>query len=239
MTVETNHTLRDTDRIATYCELLRAVPGLGETYHLVAALINSAATNDARVLLVGAGGGREIAALTACKYAPALTALDPNAQYLHVAKRVAREAGLSGSVRFIEGVIDDLPLAPRYDMATALLVMQNIADDGSKLSFLRSIRSRLSKPGLLVLADVCIDGQAEHERMVAMYRSHAAIAGIAEDTVNIELAALAHLPIISSRRTLALLSEAGFGHAQEVFRSLWYRCWVVDSARGELNEIRG
>ena len=80
---------RNAARADTYRELLRAVPGLDGMYRLVASLIADHAENGGRLLIVGAGGGREIATLGALAKGLEITALDPSDDNL----KEAEEAG--------------------------------------------------------------------------------------------------------------------------------------------------
>ncbi len=212
--------------LSAYSELQRAIPGLAAMYQLVSALINQVAGSDSRVLIVGAGGGRELAALGRDLLEFDITAVDPSKQYLQFAEQVARDFCSHKHVTFFNGVVDDLPLVPCFDIATSLLVMHHMPDDGAKLDYLVSIRRRLCNHSVFVLADVSAETPEELDELIPVYRSHAELTSVAEETVQLELDAIAQLPIISGTRTHVLLSQAGFGAPRELFRSLWYRCWV-------------
>lgn len=213
------------DRIAAYRDLLRAIPGLEGLYDLAAALIASHASPGSRVLIAGAGGGREIAALADADLE--ITAVDPSGENLAIARWVAAREGVSDKITFLEGTVDELPSDRVFDGALSLLVMQHLCDDGAKLGYLDALGARLAPGGVLIHADLCDEGIAECRRLLPAYLAHTESLGIEADIVQAELDAMSHLPIISPARTCELLREAGFAAPQAVFQSLWYRCWAA------------
>lgn len=68
-----------TDQQAMYREMQRAIPGLDAMYRLVHALIAGHAKAAPQVLVVGAGGGREIEAFRNSDTIGGITAIDPSA----------------------------------------------------------------------------------------------------------------------------------------------------------------
>jgi len=209
-----------TDRQAMYKEMQRAIPGLDAMYRLVHALIASHDNEVPHVLVVGAGGGREIEELRNSSAVGSITAIDPSARNLETAR------GASPQVRFIVGTADDLPDAERFDIVTSLLVMHHLPDDSNKLAFLKGLRERLAPGGQLIHADVCFCESAEFHNQVPAFLAHADIFGISAEAVRLELDAIPNLAVVSGDRTQVLFSEAGLSEPREVFRTLWYRCWV-------------
>lgn len=209
-----------TDGQAMYQEMQRAIPGFDAMYRLVHAMIGSHDNGAPHVLVVGAGGGREIEELRNSRAVGSITAIDPSARNLETAR------GASPRVRFIVGTADDLPDAERFDIVTSLLVMHHLPDDGSKLAYLKSLRERLTPGGQLIHADVCFDKSAEFHNQIPAFLAHADIFGVSAEAVRLELDAIPSLPVVSGDRTRAVFSEAGLTDPQEVFRTLWYRCWV-------------
>ncbi|MCK0097733.1 class I SAM-dependent methyltransferase [Yoonia sp. F2084L] len=213
----------DIDRLAMYREIQRAVPGLDTIYRLALSLVADQPSATPRVLIVGAGGGREIETFGTGAPKATITAVDPSAENLAMARRVV---GPATSVQFVEGRVDDLRPDETFDVATSLLVMHHIADDGAKLAYLRAIRARLATGGLLIHADICHNDPEEFERLVPIYKAHARHVGATADATHLELQAIPTLPLVTSDRIHALFEQAGFAAPREVFRSLWYRCWV-------------
>ncbi|MCB1918227.1 MAG: class I SAM-dependent methyltransferase [Rhodocyclaceae bacterium] len=215
------------DRAALYSDLQRAIPGLDAMYALACAAIDARVPHDGRILVVGAGGGRELAGLCDGRHRRAITAIDPSASKLALAKRAARQAGVEDTIDFVTTPIDALPRQAPFDGATSLLVMHQLADDDGKLAYLTSLRERLSEDGVLVHADVCLDGRDELDVLVPAFLQYAQAAGIDPATTRFELDALSRLPIVSESRTCELFAGAGLAPPRALFRSLWYRCWLT------------
>lgn len=219
-----------TDRQAMYEEMQRAVPGLDAMYRLVHSLIASNTHTAPRVLVVGAGGGREIEEFGTSGAVGPITAIDPSARNLKMAQALAGASGASRKVDFIVGTAEELPHRETFDVVTSLLVMHYLPDDGAKLTYLSGLRNRLAPGGRLIHADVCFDNHEDVDRLIPAFRSHADISGVSADAVRLELEAILSLPAVTGDRTRVLFAEAGLTEPQEVFRTLWYRCWV-SSAR--------
>ncbi|QAX28420.1 class I SAM-dependent methyltransferase [Leisingera sp. NJS204] len=219
-----------TDRRAMYREMQRSIPGLDAMYRLVPALVTNHADDALSILVVGAGGGREIEALGDCNAVGRITAIDPSARNLDTARVTAACSGASSEVRFIVGTVRDLQSGEAFDLVTSLLVMHHLHDDGAKLEYLKSLRDRLAPGGRLIHADVCFGDFEDFDRLIPIYLAYADIVGVCSDATRLELSAIPQLPIISGRRTRALFVEAGLTEPVEVFRSLWYRCWTSSRA---------
>lgn len=215
------------DRLAMYRELERAVPGLDTIYKLAGVLIASHPVAAPRVLVVGAGGGREIEALQTGVSAASITAVDPSPDNLALAKQVAGDAK---NIRFMEGRLEDLETGAEFDVATSLLVMHHLPDDGAKRAYLCALRDRLAVGGALVHADICLDDPDEFGRIAPIYEAHARRIRTSPEAIELELRTVPTLPVVASDRIRALFAQAGLAPPQEIFRSLWYRCWVSGHA---------
>ncbi|MFD3189186.1 class I SAM-dependent methyltransferase [Sedimentitalea sp. HM32M-2] len=218
------------ERRAMYRELQRTVPGLDGMYRLAHALIAGCDDKTSGVLIVGAGGGRELEGPAKGRFKGQITALDPSAPNLGLARDAASDRGSSLDVRFLVGTVDDIPQGERFKIVTSLLVMHHLRDDGAKLAYLKGLRDRLAPGGRLIHADVCFDEIDDFDRLVPIYLAHADIVGVSADAARLELDAIPKLPVILGRRTCALFAKAGLAEPFEIFRSLWYRCWTSGRA---------
>ncbi|MEQ8932133.1 MAG: class I SAM-dependent methyltransferase [Nitratireductor sp.] len=195
-------------------------------YRLAHALIASHGEKAPQVLIVGAGGGREIAEFRNSDAIGGITAIDPSPRNLEMARTVAGASGASPEVNFIVGTADDLPGGVTFDVVTSLLVMHHLPDDGTKQEYLRGLCRRLAPGGRLIHADVCFDESAKFYNQIPAFLAHAEILGVSAAAARLELEAIPTLPVVSGDRTRTLFAEAGLTEPQEVFRTLWYRCWV-------------
>lgn len=79
------------------------------------------------MLVVGAGGGPELAAWGPPNPKWMFTGVDPSAQMLEIAKHKAIQRGRENRVRLIPGTIDDLPVSePKFDGASCIPHMETV-----------------------------------------------------------------------------------------------------------------
>ncbi|MFF2531715.1 class I SAM-dependent methyltransferase [Brevibacillus sp. NPDC058079] len=101
----------------------------------------------ASLLVIGAGGGNELAAWGPSNPKWTFTGVDPSAEMLAMAKNKTVQLGLESRVQLIQGTIDDVPHPEsKYDAASCILVLHFINDEQEKLKLLRAIKEQL-KPG--------------------------------------------------------------------------------------------
>jgi len=213
-------------RLEQYRELQRSIPCLGNIYSLMRTEIQNVAGSDARVLIVGAGGGREIEEFAASGFLPKLVAIDPSQPNLDISQHLAARHGITARVEFFQGTLIELPDQGPFNAVTSLLVMHHLQDDGSKLEFLREIRRRLAPNGVVIHADIAFDESDNISLLKNTYRAYAKALSIDDTLTTLELDCVTSLPTATPLRTCELFEQAGLAKPQEVFRSLWYRCWI-------------
>ncbi len=132
----------------------RLIPGYASLARLGVALLASsplAGAPGAEVLVAGCGSGAELLEARAQRPDWQLTGLDPSAAMLGLAR--ARLGG-DGSIDWHHGTLEDLAAQARFDGALAVLVLQSLPDDGSKLAFLTALARSLRPGGQVVLVDL-------------------------------------------------------------------------------------
>lgn len=222
--------------VTAYRDVQRAVPGIQAMYGLLRAIMEAELADGGRLLLVGAGGGRELEALGPSPRLFTFTAVDPSPAMLALARTFAEAADCAGRTRFLLGETTDVASDDLHDGATALLVMHFLPDDGRKLAFLRDIHARL-RPGAPYLhADVCFDSPASLQQYLPWFISHArqqaaqgfqaAMQAVIENGPQ----AISGMPIVGESRMVELFKAAGFEGVQPVFRGLWYAMWAMRAA---------
>lgn len=201
----------------------RQIPGYRSLARLAVALLSgfpTAAIAAAPVLVVGCGTGNELIEARAQRKDWQLTAVDPSLAMLEAARqRLGDEAH---QVDWVQGPVEDLPGKQRFAAATAVLVLQELADDGSKLQFLVSL-ARLLQPGApLLLLDLMgggsgLNGAMEQQFLAAQNQFQLA------SGLELELSPSCEgvFPIGEARRS-ALLNAAGFSDPIRVFQALQY-----------------
>ena len=132
----------------------RLIPGYASLARLGVALLATspqASVPGASVLVVGCGTGAEL--LEARRQRPdwRLTGLDPSAAMLSLARR---RLGESSAIDWRLGTMETLDCDSVFDGALAVLVLQSLPDDGSKLAFLTGLARSLRPGGQVVLVDL-------------------------------------------------------------------------------------
>lgn len=212
-------------QFAEYRNMQRTIPGVEGLYTATRAILSTSVPTSGRILVVGAGGGRELELLQDVESALSMLAVDISAEKLERTKIFMEARGSGKHVEYIAGPVEAAPSAPLCVGATSLLVMHSLPDDGTKLGYLRSIRSRLVPGAPLVLADVSFNDWVEFEKTVPAFLEHARHADVAERHSDVDPRVIPTMPIIDDRRTRELLTQAAFGEATPFFRSFWYAGW--------------
>jgi tRNA (cmo5U34)-methyltransferase len=110
-----------------------------------------ASAQGTAVLVAGCGSGAELLEARAQRPDWQLTGLDPSAAMLNLARgRLAGQA----SIDWQQASVESLEARARFDGALAVLVLQALPDDGSKLAFLTALARSLRPGGQVVLVDL-------------------------------------------------------------------------------------
>jgi tRNA (cmo5U34)-methyltransferase len=200
------------------------IPGYSSLARLSVSLLAASPLARARaasVLVAGCGSGAEL--LEARKLCPewSLTALDPSPTMLAIARQKLQDQGDSGApIRWIEGSVEDLQAQAVFDGAMAVLVLQGLPDDGSKLRFLTSL-SRSLRPG----AQVVLVDQMQPERNGIEQQLIDARQLFQRTDGGVEI--LGEVYPITMARLAGLLEASGFSDPLPVFRALDYEGFLL------------
>ena len=111
----------DPQMVANYTEgPPRFVPGYTSMLSMAAILLAERAREDARILVLGAGGGLELKAFAQAQPSWSFDGVDPSAAMLDLAQQTL--GPLASRARLQQGYIDDAPEGP-FDGATCLLTL--------------------------------------------------------------------------------------------------------------------
>jgi tRNA (cmo5U34)-methyltransferase len=216
----------DPEAVARYAEgPPRFVPGFADLHRMAALLLAERAPEDARVLVLGAGGGLELKAFADAQPRWTFDGVDPAAEML---KQASRTLGPRAErVRLHEGYIDDAPEGP-FDAAACLLTLHFLKYD-ERLRTAREIRRRL-KPGAPFVAAHSSFPQEPGARALWLSRYAAFALGSGADREQVEkmrAAVEAHLNLLSPVRDEELLREAGFSEVSLFYAAFTWRGWVT------------
>lgn len=216
---------RTAEAVAHYAgNLRRNVPGIDVVHDLVELLLAEAVPAGGRVLVVGAGGGVEIAHLAGHHADWHFDGVDPSAQMLELARHTL--GALAGRVALHEGYVFDAPAGP-FDAATCLLTLHFIERE-ERLRTLQAIRERL-RPGapLVVLHHSIAGGEARHA-WLQRNAAHGVRKGVDPEHAARGAEQIAQrLPILTPQQDEQLLRDAGFRDVELYYAALTFRGWIA------------
>jgi tRNA (cmo5U34)-methyltransferase len=208
----------DPQAVARYVEgAPRNVPGYHAMQRMTTLLLAERVPEDARVLVLGAGGGLELKVFAQARSGWTFDGIDPSAEMLKLAEQTL--GPLASRARLHQGYIDGAPQGP-FDAATCLLTLHFLTIEERRRTA-AEVHRRLKPGAPFVVAHFCIP-QGD-ERAVWLSR-FAAYAGIDPD----QAAAIdSRLTILSPEQDEAILREAGFSNVSLFYAAFSFRGWVA------------
>jgi tRNA (cmo5U34)-methyltransferase len=203
------------------------VPGLDALHRMASILLAEHVPAEARVLVLGAGGGLELEALAQAHPGWTFVGVDPARAMLDLAER--RLGPFTKRVEFVRGYIDDAPDGP-FDAATCFLTL-HFLDEPERIRTVRAIRERL-KPGAPFVAahsSFPQDG-ASRDRWLSRYAAYALASGAdPQQTAEAREAVRTHLPLFAPETDERILREAGFSDVSLFYAALTWRGWIAQA----------
>lgn len=215
----------DPASVARYIEETpRRVPGFADLHRMVVQLLSERAPAEARILVLGAGGGLELKAFAEAQPAWSLVGVDPSQPMLDLASKVL--GPLMPQVELIHGVIDDAPTGP-FDGATCLLTLHFLGIEG-RLAVLRGLRQRLNPGAPLLIAHHGDPGAGKVEDWLARsVRFASRPQGDASAALVSAQRMAERLTLLTADREAQLLREAGFVEPAMFYAALSFQGWVA------------
>lgn len=199
------------------------VPGYASLARLAVALLAAsplAGGHGASVLVAGCGTGAELLEARAQRPDWRLRAIDPSAAMLTEAQRRLGPTTTAGSIDWQRTTVEDLDAPGAFDGALSVLVLQSLADDGSKLAFLTALARSLKPGGQLVLVDLMAPERSPlQQQMEAAWLGFQKASGISAAEAAVSGLTQGVHPIGLSRLA-ALVEAAGFSDPAPIFQAL-------------------
>lgn len=200
----------------------RKVPGFADLHKMAAQLMAERVTENARILVLGAGGGLEIQAFADAHAGWVFDGIDPSGDMLALAGQIT--APHAARVTLHEGYIDIAPQGP-FDAATCFLTMHFVPHD-QKLETLVQIKRRLKPGAPFIMAHISFP-QTEPERDQWITR-HVTYGGTPPDQMASAVQAIAtKLAILSPQDEEKLLRQAGFTGNSLFYAGLSFKGWIA------------
>lgn len=203
----------------------RFVPGYSALQSMATILLAERAPDDARVLVLGAGGGLELRAFAQAHPGWTFDGIDPSAEMLDLAGQTL--GPLASRAQLHQGYVDGAPPGP-FDAATCLLTAHFMNVEERRRAAVE-IRRRL-KPGAPYVVAHFSFPQEEGGRALWLSR-HAAFliaAGLDPDkAANTREAIDTKTHILAPEQDEAILREAGFLSVSLFYAAFSFRGWVA------------
>ncbi|WP_369719609.1 class I SAM-dependent methyltransferase [Bradyrhizobium sp. LLZ17] len=216
----------DPQAVASYTDgPPRFVPGYSAMLAMAAIVLAERVPENARVLVLGAGGGLELKAFAHAHAGWSFDGVDPSAAMLSLARQTL--GSLAARARLHQGYIDDAPEGP-FDGATCLLTL-HFVDVEERRRIASEVRRRLKPRAPFVVAHLSApDGEQERPLWLSRYSAFLAASGVEPDKAAAARDAVTkHLEILAPAQDEAILREAGFSDPTLFYTGLAFRGWVA------------
>ena len=203
----------------------RMVPGFADLQRMARLLLAERAPDDARILVLGAGGGLEIKVFADAQPGWRFDGVDPSAEMLDLARLTL--GPLLTRVELHHGLIDIAP-AGLFDGAACILTLHFVERE-ERLRTLQELRRRLKPDAPLVVAHFSFpQGEGDRELWLSRYAAFAASSGIGPAQAQKAGSAIGQrLPILAPAEDEQLLRDAGFGNVSLFYAGFTFRGWVA------------
>lgn len=203
---------------------VKFTPGFSDMHNMVNILLRERATNDAEILVHGAGGGLELEALAGANPNWRFAGVDPAKPMLDEA--AMRLAPVMDRIELHHGYIDSAPAGP-FDAATSLLTL-HFLDADERVATIRKIVQRL-KSGAPFVAVHSSFPQSEPDRALwlSRYEAFALTSGVDPD-----MAAGAHQAVATMttmfepEQDVQIMKDAGLTSVSMFYAAFTWRGWV-------------
>ena len=206
----------------------RTLPTYDSMFKLVQAYLRANMAQQESVLIIGAGGGNELATLGPANPEWTFTAVDPSPPMLDFARMKATDLEMADRVEFIEGTVDDVEEEKLFGAATCMLVLHFIEDVDEKRKLLKKIRHHLSPGAPFVMASMYGNpNDPAFDELFALWKAYwLDSTKMTKAEVDEMEKAVRNLSFIPEEEIVRLLREAGFGKIAKFFTTNMFGGWI-------------
>lgn len=213
----------------------RTLPTYDAMCKLTQSYIRAHTTEEADLLVVGAGGGNELVTMGQSNPSWHFTAIDPSSPMIALAQNKAAALQLDKRVEFIEGTVDLLPSDRRFDAATCLLVLHFLPTVEEKRHLLRTIRHHLQDGAPFVMT--CMYGNREDpsfEELFSLWKAYwLDSTSLSVEEVDDMEQTVRRLSFQCEEDIRNLLEESGFQHIAKFFSTHLFGGWICRASSVE------
>lgn len=206
----------------------RTLPTYDTLFRLVQAHFRKQLAENSELLIIGAGGGTELALLGPENPNWTFTAVDPSADMLDLARYKAKKCQIENQIHFIEGTLEEISQPSFYDAATLILVLHFIPNDEEKRTLLKQVHSHLKRGAPFVIATMFGNIESEvFNELINIWKAYwLDTTNLTEEKVNEMEKTIRNLSIMTEEKLQAMLKEAGFTRITKFFQTNMFGGWV-------------
>ncbi|KZN45484.1 class I SAM-dependent methyltransferase [Pseudoalteromonas luteoviolacea] len=197
----------------------KLVPGYALLHQITAAQLRVTLVQDATILVVGAGTGREIIELAEQNQGWHFIAQDVSADMLEIADQNFTNLGIRDRVTIHHGKLPENTF--QADATLCLLVMHFVRDNGDKDDLLTQINHNLKSEGKLFLADLMLP-ESSFEREAQFQLCHTVLGLTEQGVEKMRRNFVEEFYPISLEGLTTLLEKAGFSTPLVYFKALGF-----------------
>ena len=175
------------------------------------------------LLVAGCGTGNEIKAIVDAGLNCHITGIDPSPEMIAQAHE---KLDNTSHLVLKTGLVKDLAEKPDFHIATLILVLHFLQDDGDKLNLLKDLHTRIVKGGKLILLDIFGDDEliTTHLQLLGNYLIDKADPEAIRTRIERIKNKIHYIP---ESRLITLCREAGFSEPVRIHQSMIYGGLII------------
>lgn len=216
----------ENERAAGYDNFIELwVPAYNFFIKMLPAIIRAEIDADKKeafnLLVAGCGTGNEIKAIVDAGINCNIIGVDPSPEMIAQAQEK-----LGNIPKLKNGLVKDLPEKQDFHIATLILVLHFLQDDGDKLNLLKDLHTRIMSGGKLIMLDIFGDDDqiATNLKILENYLMDKADPEVISTRIERIKNKIHYIP---ENRLIALCREAGFSKPVRIHQSTIYGGWII------------
>lgn len=219
----------DRERASSYDKQFAKLAPMRDGLDLSICMVLSELPDDARILCVGVGTGRELIYLAQHFPQWQFTAVEPAAPMLDICRQKAEESGIASRCTFHEGYLDSLPASDAFDAATCIWVSHFITQREERRNFFRQIGDRLRPNGYLVSSDQASDmSTPAYKSLLEVYRQMFQYAEMPAGEIEKMIGAYGQeIALLPTQEVESIIASSGFAPPVLFFQTFLIHAWYA------------
>ncbi|SJN15112.1 SAM-dependent methyltransferases [Halomonas citrativorans] len=184
---------------------------------------------NARILCVGVGTGRELIYLAKKFPGWRFIAVDPSGAMLDACREAANKENIALRCTFHEGYVESLPDDTTHDGATCFLVSQFMVDKAARAAFFQQIANRLKPGGVLANADLAFDKESGgFDAILKVWMTVMSGSGVPAEAINkVKAAYEKDVAILPPDTVASIIQSGGFTRPVPFFQAGLIHAWFT------------